>query len=80
MIRDGEVTSREVVERHIETLMRADVNAVVVERFDEALAEADVADERVAAARRRPAAAPWRPVHDQGVHRRRGAAELGGAR
>ncbi len=38
-----------MVERHIETLMRADVNAVVVERYDEALAEADVADERVAA-------------------------------
>lgn len=48
-IREGEVTSREVVETHIETLMRADVNAVVVERFDEALAEADAADERVAA-------------------------------
>ena len=49
MIRDGEVTSREVVERHIETLMRADVNAVVVERYDEALAEADMADERATA-------------------------------
>ena len=47
-IADREVSSREVVERHIEVLRRADVNAVVVERFDEALEEADAADERVA--------------------------------
>src|SRR5205823_600852 len=47
-IAEREVSSREVVERHIEVLRRADVNAVVVERFDEALAEADAADARVA--------------------------------
>ena len=47
-IREREVTSREVVERHIEVLRRANLNAVVVTRFDEALEEADSADERVA--------------------------------
>ena len=47
-IREREVTSREVVERHIEVLRRANLNAVVVTRFDEALEEADAADERVA--------------------------------
>src|SRR5438552_973050 len=47
-IAEREVSSREVVERHIDALRRADVNAVVVERFDDALAEADAADERIA--------------------------------
>jgi fatty acid amide hydrolase 2 len=48
-VREGEVSAREVVERHVEALRRADLNAVVVERYDDALAEADAADERVAA-------------------------------
>jgi fatty acid amide hydrolase 2 len=48
-IREGEVTSREVVEAHIEVLERSEVNAVVVERYDEARADADRADARVAA-------------------------------
>ena len=47
-IREREVSAREVVERHIEKLLRANLNAVVAERFDDALAEADAADERVA--------------------------------
>src|SRR6266487_6837666 len=48
-IREQEVTAREVVERHIEALRRADLNAVVVERYDESLAEAGEVDERLAA-------------------------------
>ena len=43
------LTSREVVEAHIEVLLRADLNAVVVDRFDDARAEAEAADARVAA-------------------------------
>lgn len=48
-IRVGEVTSREVVEEHIELVRRTapDVNAIACERFDQARAEADAADERV---------------------------------
>jgi fatty acid amide hydrolase 2 len=51
-IRSGEVSSREVVEAHIELLERVNprINAVVVERFDAARAEADAADARIAAA------------------------------
>ena len=51
-IRIGETSSREVVEAHIERLQRmhARINAVVVDRFDAARAEADAADARVAAA------------------------------
>ena len=50
-IRAGEMTAREVVEAHIERLERvnARINAVVVERFEDARAEADAADARVAA-------------------------------
>ena len=50
-IRSGETSSREVVEAHIELLQRVNprINAVVVERFEDARAEADAADERVAA-------------------------------
>ena len=48
-IRQREVTAREVVERHVEVLRRADLNAVVVERYDAALAEADAVDERLEA-------------------------------
>jgi len=46
-IREGEVSAREVVDRHIEALERSRLNAVVVERFDEARAEADDVDRRV---------------------------------
>jgi fatty acid amide hydrolase 2 len=48
-IREGEVSSREVVERHIELHQRSGLNAVVADRFDEARAEADMADGRVEA-------------------------------
>jgi len=50
-IRSGETSSREVVEAHVERLRRTHVriNAVVADRFDEALAEADAADALVAA-------------------------------
>jgi fatty acid amide hydrolase 2 len=51
-IRGGETSAREVVEAHIERIERSNgrVNAVVATRFDEARAEADAADARVAAA------------------------------
>jgi fatty acid amide hydrolase 2 len=47
-IRSGELTSREVVEAHIERIERVNprINAVVAERFDDARADADAADER----------------------------------
>lgn len=48
-IRSGETSSREVVEAHIEVLERTDLNAVVVDRYDAARAEADEADRRVTA-------------------------------
>ena len=46
MIRDGELSSRQAVEVHIEQIQRVNptLNAVVRERFDEALGEADAAD------------------------------------
>ena len=48
-IRAGEVSSREVVEAHIAQCRRAAaVNAVVADRFDAALREADAADARLA--------------------------------
>lgn len=47
-IRTGELTSREIVEAHLE-LMNPALNAVVVERFTQARAEADAADAKVAA-------------------------------
>jgi fatty acid amide hydrolase 2 len=51
-IRSGELSSRAVVEEHLELVRRVNprVNAIVCERFDQALAEADAADARVAAA------------------------------
>lgn len=50
-IRSGEVSAREVVEAHIERIERVNgrINAVVVDRFGDARAEADAADARVAA-------------------------------
>ena len=50
-IRGGEVTSREVVEAHVELLRRAQprTGAIAADRFDEALREADAADARRAA-------------------------------
>ncbi|HEV2771043.1 MAG TPA: amidase [Solirubrobacteraceae bacterium] len=48
-IRAGEVSSREVVEAHVERLEReAHRNAVVIERFAAARKEADAADARIA--------------------------------
>ncbi len=47
-IRAGEVSSREVVEAHIEVLQRTRLNAVVFDRYEQARAEADAADARVA--------------------------------
>ena len=51
-IRAGRVSSRAVVEAHIELLERVNptINAVVVPRYEQARAEADAADARVAAA------------------------------
>jgi fatty acid amide hydrolase 2 len=51
-IRAGRVSSRAVVDAHIELLERVNptINAVVVERYAEARAEADAADARIAAA------------------------------
>ena len=48
-IREGEASAREVVEAHIQVHRSAGLNAIVADRFDEALAEADEADRRVAA-------------------------------
>jgi len=49
-IRAGEISSRDVVEAHIDMLERthARINAVVVDRYDEARADADAADALVA--------------------------------
>jgi fatty acid amide hydrolase 2 len=48
-IRSGETDSRAVVETHIEVHQRAGLNAVVADRYEQALAEADDADRRIAA-------------------------------
>ncbi|HEX5147421.1 MAG TPA: amidase [Conexibacter sp.] len=50
-IRAGETTSRAVVEAHVALLRRVNpaLNAVVVDRYDAALADADAADARIAA-------------------------------
>ena len=50
-IRSGETTARAVVDAHIELLERVNprLNAVVIDRFEDARAEADAADARVAA-------------------------------
>jgi fatty acid amide hydrolase 2 len=51
-IRGGELSSREVVDEHIALLERVNprLNAVIFERLDDARAEADAADVRIAAA------------------------------
>jgi fatty acid amide hydrolase 2 len=51
-IRAGKVSSRAVVDAHIELLERVNptINAVVVPRYEQARAEADAADARIAAA------------------------------
>jgi fatty acid amide hydrolase 2 len=48
-IRDGELTSREVVEAHVTRarLLNPELMAIAADRFEAALAEADSADERV---------------------------------
>jgi len=51
-IRAGELSSRQVVEAHIELLRRLEpaLGAIAVDRYDAALEEADAADARIAAA------------------------------
>ncbi len=51
-IRARETTSREVVEAHLDVIRRREpqINAIVADRFDAALEEADAADARIAAA------------------------------
>jgi fatty acid amide hydrolase 2 len=48
-IREGELTSREVVEAHVTHArwLNPDLKAIAADRFDEALAEADAADGRI---------------------------------
>jgi len=50
-IRAGEFSSREVVGAHVEHARRVNpvINAIVVDRFEQALREADLADARIAA-------------------------------
>jgi fatty acid amide hydrolase 2 len=52
LIRRGEVSARAVVEAHISVLQRwqPKINAIAVERFEEARADANAADDRIAAA------------------------------
>ena len=63
-IRTGETTSREVVEAHIERLERTHerINAIVVDRYDAARADADLADEAVRAATDPDALPPFHGV------------------
>ncbi len=51
-IRNGQLSSREVVDTHIELIERRnpEVNAIIATRFDDARGEADAADARVQAA------------------------------
>jgi len=48
-IRLGELSSRDVVEAHIQVNERAGINAIVADRYEGARAEADAADARIAA-------------------------------
>src|SRR3954468_3787626 len=52
-IREGELTSRAVVEAHIERARRLnpELKAIAADRFEAALADAEAADARVQAAR-----------------------------
>jgi fatty acid amide hydrolase 2 len=54
-IRERELTSRAVVEAHIEHARRVNpqLKAIAVDRFDAALGEAEAADERVRSANAR---------------------------
>src|SRR5436190_1578718 len=63
-IRTGETSSREIVEAHIQQLERTHerINAVVVDRYDAARADADAADEAVASATDRDALGPFHGV------------------
>ena len=51
-IRDGAATSREVVQAHIDRLRQVEpaLNAIVCDRYEQALTDADAADARIAAA------------------------------
>ena len=62
-IRAGEASSRNVVEAHIEVFERAQLNALVADRFDEARADADAADARVAEAREAGSLDDLPPLH-----------------
>src|SRR3954469_20595169 len=55
-IREGELTSREVVEAHVARARRLNpkLKAIAADRFEEALAEADAADARVRESRSAP--------------------------
>lgn len=63
-IAGGEMTSREVVQAHIDRLGEVEpaLGAIVFDRFDAALAEADAADARIAAARKTDSAAELPPL------------------
>ena len=63
-IRSRELSSREVVEAHIELIERRnpELNAIVATRFDEARAEADAADEAARSLRRRRRLGPLHGV------------------
>ena len=71
LVRDGEVSSRELVELYLERIGRLDprLGRSASCCADEALAEADAADARAVVGRR--AAAQRRADRDQGRHRRR---------
>lgn len=60
-IADGATSSREVVQEHILTLQRhRTLNAIALDRFEDALREAEQADQ---AARARPPGSPLPPLH-----------------
>jgi fatty acid amide hydrolase 2 len=63
-IRDGGVTSRRVVQAHIDRLEQTQpaTNAIVFDRYDAALGEADAADTRVAQAREAGSTAQLPPL------------------
>jgi fatty acid amide hydrolase 2 len=63
-IRDRETSSREIVEAHVERLRETHgrINAVVVDRYDAALADADTADELVATTADRDTLPPFHGV------------------
>ena len=61
MIRDGSITSTDAVAAHVERVRRVNptINAMVADRFDEALAEAAAADARIAKTKKKSALPPF---------------------